>query len=254
MFQKERYEQIYNILKERQSATVQYLQKRLYVSEATVRRDLEVMEQTGAIQRVWGGAMLPALDKDIPSFVRDKTNNDKKEKIAEIASRLVPNSASIFIDSSTTCHRLVPYLAERRQLVIITSSLQLGQLLTKNTAVSLNLLGGNVFEGNILTGHAAVASVRQYHADIMFFSCSGITSQEGVSSIEARVVEVVQEMMRRSGKRVLLCDSSKVGKHFLWTLADLDALDCVIMDKVPEDAALVNALGERLITNAKQLK
>ena len=254
MFQKERYDQIYNILKERKSATVQYLQKHLFVSEATVRRDLEAMEQAGALQRVWGGAMLPTIDKDIPSFVRDKTNKDKKEKIAEIASHLVPDCASVFIDSSTTCHHLVPFLAERRQLVIITSSLQMGQMIAENTTASLNLLGGNVFEGNILSGHAAVAAVRQYYTDLMFFSCSGITAHEGVSSIESRVVEVVQEMMRHSGKKILLCDSSKVGKHFLWSLADFDALDYVIMDRVPDDETLVSVLGKKLITDAEQIK
>ena len=110
MFQKERYEQIYNILKERQSATVQYLQKRLYVSEATVRRDLEVMEQTGAIQRVWGGAMLPALDKDIPSFVRDKTNNDKKKRLR----RLLPVLSQTAHPFSSTAAR--PVIASSRIL------------------------------------------------------------------------------------------------------------------------------------------
>lgn len=254
MFQKERYEQIYNILQERNSATVQYLQKRLFVSEATIRRDLEAMEQTGVIQRVWGGAMLPTLDKDIPSFVRDKTNVDKKEKIAEIAAALVPDSASIFVDSSTTCHHLVPYFAAKQQLVVITSSLNMQSLLNENTVAKVYLLGGHVFENNILTGHIAVESVRQFHADLMFFSCSGISAAGGITSIESRVVEVVREMMHRAEKRVLLCDSSKVGRDYLWSLATLNDVDYVIMDAVPDDAELVAALGSKLITNAKQFK
>ena len=81
MFQKERYEQIYSILQERQSATVRYLQNSLHVSEATVRRDLSEMENLGLLQRVWGGAMLQTTaDKDPPAFVRVKANNEKKGK------------------------------------------------------------------------------------------------------------------------------------------------------------------------------
>ena len=77
MFQKERYEQIYSILQERQSATVRYLQNSLHVSEATVRRDLSEMENLGLLQRVWGGAMLQTTaDKDPPAFVRVKASKD----------------------------------------------------------------------------------------------------------------------------------------------------------------------------------
>ena len=70
MFQNERCAKIYEILQQRGSVTVQYLEKQLYVSEATIRRDLDAMEKNGLLQRVWGGAMLHTVDKDIPSFVR----------------------------------------------------------------------------------------------------------------------------------------------------------------------------------------
>ena len=122
MFQNERCAKIYEILQQRGSVTVQYLEKQLYVSEATIRRDLDAMEKNGLLQRVWGGAMLHTVDKDIPSFVRMKSNQDKKEKIASIASAFLKSSSSIFFDSSTSCLPLVPYIAELKNITVVFSA------------------------------------------------------------------------------------------------------------------------------------
>ena len=213
------------------------------------------MEKSGLLQRVWGGAMLRTVDKDIPSFVRMKSNQDKKEKIASIASAFLKSSSSIFFDSSTSCLPLVPYIAELKNITVVTSSLQMSLQLGQNSDAAVNLLGGAVYEDYILSGFLAVNSVRQFHTDMMFFSCSGISSASGITSIEPRVVEVCQEMLKHTALKILLCDSSKVGKNALLRLADLNDVDYVIMDEIPEnDAALVSALGNRLITDRSQIE
>ena len=255
MFQNERYAKIYEILQQRGSVTVQYLEKQLYVSEATIRRDLDTMEKSGLLQRVWGGAMLRTVDKDIPSFVRLKSNQDKKEKIASVASLFLKSSTSIFFDSSTSCLPLVPYIAELKNIKVVTSSLKMSLELGQSTDAAVNLLGGAVYEDYILSGHLAVNSVRQYHTDMMFFSCSGISSACGITSIEPKVVEVCQEMMKHTALKILLCDSTKVGKNALLRLADLGEVDYVIMDEIPEnDPELVSALGSRLVTERSQIR
>ena len=250
MLQQERLDAIYMILSERNSATVQYLQRQLYVSAATVRRDLEVMGRAGLIRRLWGGAMISSsAEKDIPDFVRNRTNSEAKAKIAVVASKLLRENSSIFIDSSTSCYHLVPFLARHKQITVITSSLRMQQLLAEHTNVNVHLLGGQVFDKGIITGHMAIDSVRKYNADMMFFSCSGISAECGLSSIEAKVAEVSQEMMKHSAQKILLCDSSKVNKRGMWRLAEIDDMDYIIMDKAPEDQALLDAMGPRLMLN-----
>ena len=255
MFQNERCAKIYEILQQRGSVTVQYLEKQLYASEATIRRDLAAMEKSGLLQRVWGGAMLRTVDKDIPSFVRMKSNQDKKEKIASVASAFLRSSSSIFFDSSTSCLPLVPYIAQLKDITVVTSSLKMCQQLEQSRNTAVNLLGGAVYEDYILSGYLAVNSVRQFHTDMMFFSCSGISSACGITSIEPRVVEVCQEMLKHTALKILLCDSSKVGKNALLRLADLNDVDYVITDEIPEnDPGLISALGSRLITDRSQIK
>lgn len=248
MFQADRYSKIYEIIKEKKSVTVQYLSKQVYASEATIRRDLEAMEQRNLIRRVWGGAMLPTVDKDMPPFVREQTNVAAKEKIGLIASRFLKNSCSLFLESSTTCLSLIPYMKDLKNLVVITSSLHVSRLVTHNTDASVIVIGGQIYEGVILTGPLAVESVRHFHTDLLFFSCSGISARAGITSIEPKVMEVSQEMMRHASQKILLCDNSKVGVEALLTLADLSVPDYVIMDRTPDDPELVKILGNRLIT------
>lgn len=248
MLQADRCSQIYELIKEKQSVTVHYLSKRLYASETTIRRDLESMEQKNLIKRVWGGAMLPTIDRDIPSFVREHTNIEAKDTMASLAARFLTNSCTIFMDSSSSCLSLIPYIKEYKNIVVITSSLRASRLLSENTSASISLLGGQVYEGTFLTGHLAVESVKQYHTDLFFFSCSGISVNAGLTSIEPKVIEVSREMMRHTNKKILLCDSSKVGKETLLTLADLSVPDYVVMERLPEDKELVRALGSRLLT------
>ncbi len=248
MLQEDRYSKIYEIVKAKKSVTVHYLSKQLYASEATIRRDLQSMEKQNLLKRVWGGAMIPSLDVDLPPFVRGQKNIAEKEKIAKIASRFLKNSCSIFMESSTSCLPLIPYLKDLKNIVLITSSLMVSREATHNTDATVIVIGGQVFDGMILTGHVAVESVKQFHTDLMFFSCSGISANAGITSIEPKVAEVSREMMRHATTKILLCDSSKVGQDALLTLADLSVPDYVIMDRVPDDSKLVELLGNRLIT------
>jgi DeoR family fructose operon transcriptional repressor len=248
MLQEDRYSKIYEIVKAKKSVTVHYLSKQLYASEATIRRDLQSMEKQNLLKRVWGGAMIPSLDVDLPPFVRGQKNIAEKEKIAKIASRFLENSCSIFMESSTSCLPFIPYLNDLKNIVLITSSLMVSREATHNTDATVIVIGGQVFDGMILTGHVAVESVKQFHTDLMFFSCSGISANAGITSIEPKVAEVSREMMRHATTKILLCDSSKVGQDALLTLADLSVPDYVIMDRVPDDSKLVELLGNRLIT------
>ena len=127
------------------------------------------------------------------------------------------------------------------------------QLLLEHTSASVHLIGGQIFENNIMTGHVAVSSVREYYADLMFFSCSGISTDGGLSSVESKVVAISREMMKHSAQRILLCDSSKFDKKLLWHLADIEDISYVISDDTPKNPELVTALGKKLITQASQL-
>lgn len=197
----ERCKEIYRILKEKHSVTIHYLQKCLFASEPTVRRDLALMEEKGLLVRVWGGAMLAEqAGKDPPWFVRMNENKEKKVIIAKIATTLIHDSYSLFIDSSTTCMHLIRNLQRFKQLTIITNGLETARLASENTTANIYLLGGQLFEGVDTGGPQTTHNIAQFRADICFFSCTGISVKDGIMGTDMTRVEAYRSMCSHSQK------------------------------------------------------
>ena len=95
-------------------------------------------------------------------MTREQANIVAKERIAKIASRFLKNSCSVFMESSTSCLPLIPYMKGLKNVVLITSSLMVSREATHNTDANVIVIGGQVFDGMILTGHVAVESVKQF--------------------------------------------------------------------------------------------
>ena len=111
MFAIERQDEILAYIKEKKSASVNELAKELYVSPATIRRDLNAMEKAGLIKRSHGGAILTGSTADESSILmREQENVIAKRAIAAIATGFIKNNASLYLDSSSTTGKIVPLL------------------------------------------------------------------------------------------------------------------------------------------------
>lgn len=251
---KERQQKICEILNKQGSATVEQLTQAVYASEATIRRDLHAMEQQGRIKRVWGGAV-PAggVNCDPPSFTRNNTNINAKKKIAACASGLLKDNTSVFLPSGSTVTQLSRLLHKPENLTVITSCPDIIDILKGSPNVRVICLGGELYEGYDFTGTLTAGNIERYNVDLLFFSCSGITA-EGFSSNDAVRLDIIRKMHKNSGKTVLLADTAKVGKKYMHKGFGFDEIDYVIMEKQPDDAALVRILGDKLITDKTDAK
>ena len=124
MFGVERYEKILEMLQGDRATSVKKLAKSLYVSEATIRRDLESLEKNGLIRRIYGGAMLLKSNKDVPLYMRESEQTEAKNIIGKKAAALVKENDVILIDASSTAYSLIPYLTGFTNLLAITSGLK----------------------------------------------------------------------------------------------------------------------------------
>jgi DeoR family fructose operon transcriptional repressor len=248
MLTEDRYETIYHILEEKNTATIGYLKKSMYVSETTIRRDLTEMEKRGIVKRVWGGVMLLKCP-DSPGFVRLNVNKKEKEAIAKTAVSFVHDSSSIFIDSSSTCVYLARELKNFKNLTIITNSIDILNTLKYFSGVTVYLTGGILTENYDMTGKLTLDGIKQFYTDYSFISCSGITVEQGIMGKDMARLPIQQEMLRNSGTKILLCDSGKAGRKSLLSVASLDNISYVIMDKLPDDKELIAKLGDKLITS-----
>ncbi len=232
MAMNERQTAILAILKENKSADVTKLAKKLFVSEATIRRDLAEMKSMGLIERSHGGAFLPENAEEISIFFRMEKNAREKERAATKALLRIPPFKSVFIDSSSTALAL----AERMDLsykTVVTNNLQTAIQLSKKPNISLILLGGNVqFNTNSATGSWTARQLEDFSFDLMLSSCAAVLGDEVFErSLDQKEVKLAA--FKRSKTKILLVDHTKFTAHGTYRLAKLADYDCVALDAPP---------------------
>ena len=239
----EREEKILNALMEKESVSIRELSEKLYVSIPTLRRDMIKLEALGKIMRTHGGATLikKAADENIPLFLREQEQNSAKDKIAQKAVTLVKDGDTIFLDGSTSAYSIIPLLAPYRKLTVITSSAKasflLGQMDINNICT-----GGRMLNRSFsYIGEDAERTVRSYNADIVFFSCRGLSMDGRLSDNSIEENRLRRAMILQSNRKVLLLDSSKLDKLYLNTLCHLSDLNNLLCD-IPLPIALMRML------------
>ncbi len=228
----ERQNEILKRLKEKKSAAVKELARALFVSEATIRRDLVEMKGMGLVERSHGGALLPENAEEISIFFRMQRNAAAKEKVATNALPHLPPFKSVFIDSSSTALAL----AERIDLsykTVLTNNLQTAIQLSKKPDVNLILLGGSVrFNTISTTGSWTARQLEDFSFDLMIASCAAVTENESLeSSLEQK--EIKRVAFTRCQKKILLFDHTKCEQRGTYRLASLEEYDVIVTDAPP---------------------
>ena len=232
MYYRERHNKILDILQKRNSASVHFLAQALYVSEPTIRRDLAVLQEQGKIRRTFGGAVLSdMINKEVPFVLREHENRRAKDAIARMAAKHIRDGQIIFLDASSTASYLTPYLASFSDLTVITNSPKTSLKLAELKIRSLST-GGLLLENSIsFVGAHAENFVRNFNADIFFFSCRGITEDGLLTDSSMEESQLRRIMMEHSKKKIFLCTSNKIGRKYMYNLCDVSAVDGVICEK-----------------------
>lgn len=232
MYYRERHNKILDILQKRNSASVHFLAQALYVSEPTIRRDLAVLQEQGKIRRTFGGAVLSdMINKEVPFVLREHENRRAKDAIARMAAKHIRDGQIIFLDASSTASYLTPYLASFSDLTVITNSPKTSLKLAELKIRSLST-GGLLLENSIsFVGAHAENFVRNFNADIFFFSCRGITEDGQLTDSSMEESQLRRIMMEHSKKKIFLCTSNKIGRKYMYNLCDVSAVDGVICEK-----------------------
>lgn len=235
MLSLERQEEILEILNKNKSATVEELASELFVSGATIRRDLRAMEKQGLIKRSHGGAMPFKSSAEESAFaIREQENTSAKRSIANLAVKLIKNGDSVFLDSSSTVGLLIPMLNNFNYLSVTTTGLRNAMLLSQTSNVKIYIAGGQIQNhSNSIIGTDTMDYISRIHADITLISCSGIDLENGFTDASIEQAKLKQQMKRNSKKIAMLCDSTKFGKTFLCTDFHFDDIDYLITEKLP---------------------
>lgn len=237
MFGEERHMQIMEILRQSKTASVEYLSRTLFASEATIRRDLGKLEEQGFLKRRFGGAvLLEGFDQEIPFLYRETENKPLKESIAAKACEFVSDNDSVILDSSSTVLQMVKFLKNRSRLTIITNGLKTTQLLSESGRSKVYCTGGILRESSLsFVGSRAEKFVEDFQVKTLFFSCRGVSKEGHLTDGNESEAELRRVMMKHATTRILLCDSTKFDQTALMRICDFDAIDYIITDKVLDD-------------------
>ena len=232
MFEPERLEQILTILRRTQTATVKHLAQQLYVSEATVRRDLNELERRGFISRIHGGAVLTdGANREVPLFLREQQNTESKRIIAAKAAQHLCDGQVIFLDASSTVMYLIPHFERFQNLTIITNGLKTSQEL-RSLKHNVYCTGGLMLHNSLAyIGDFAADFIRNFNADVFFFSSLGVSEDGKITDASAEETNIRRVMLEQSRKHIFLCDSSKHGKTYCYNLCSISQTDDYISDK-----------------------
>jgi len=232
VFEVERLKRILEFLNERNTMSVKMLAQKLYVSEATVRRDLNELERQGQVKRIHGGAVLVTGNtQEVPLYLRERQNTDVKEILAYRAISYIQNGQVIFMDASSTVQRMVPHLASFQNLTIITNGLKTAQELS-NLSHNVYCTGGlQLHNSAAYVGPFAERMVREFNADLFFFSSRGLALNGMITDSSVEETQIRRIMFEQSDFRVFLCDSSKFNTMYSHNLCHIRQTDAVLADK-----------------------
>ncbi len=235
MFGEERHEKIVHLLKSGKTVSVLEIAQKLFVSEATVRRDLNALEREGVVRRVYGGAVLVGVNSDVPLLMRETQEHDAKQKIGQIAASLIKENDVIFMDASSTVYNMIPYIKDFHNLVVITSGIKTAMALGARH-IKTYLTGGLMIDNSYsLIGEHANQLIDKLNVDIFFFSCRGITEEGKMTDSSMEESQLRQLMFKHTKRRVVLATNSKIGKSYYYVLGDVRKMDDIVSDKeVPE--------------------
>ncbi len=230
----QRREQIFSLLNEKKYVTIEELAATLHFSESTIRRDLKKLEQQRLVTCTRGGVVSnihPNAETPLP--LRLTENHYHKSRIAKLAADMVKDNQIIMLDASTTAMEMIPFLKKKKDLTIITCCLSTAMRISEQLNCTLICTGGRFHAPcSSLVGATAESMLKNWFADMMFFSVNSIDAQNGLTDQGEEVAHMKSAMLRQAKETVLLVDSSKFGKTSIFRLEDVK-IDHIITNYDP---------------------
>ena len=219
-------------LQERKSVTITDLAARLNVTKETIRRDLRAMEEEGELIRTHGGAyILEGVQNDIDISTRQVTLTGEKEIIAHKCNALIQNGDLIYLDSSTTAWFIARRIAERK-VTVLTTSLEIANILSASKTVSLYVIGGEFSPASrSFGGDGAVRNLMRYFVDKAFVSTRSVSMEYGLTDTNDNAAAMHRIALEHAKQRYLAVDHSKLDNNSFSAVCPLEYLTGIVMDR-----------------------
>jgi DeoR/GlpR family transcriptional regulator of sugar metabolism len=224
-------------------------------SEATIRRDLEWLENEGLLERTYGGAILNQRYNLESAYEQRATSfPEEKRLIGEHAASLIENGDIVFINSGTTTAQIFHHIPKDANITVFTNNTIAAFEIGDDIAYEIVLLGGTLnAKVNAVTGSFSVSNLSQIYADKTFVGVDGISLKFGCTVPTNPEAEIVRMMIARTrGLVAIVTDHSKWGVVSNFEVAKVDQIQKLITDDGIDSGAydaLVSQSVDVVITN-----
>lgn len=237
MSSKERLMVIRQHVQSMKKVSVAELSRQCSVTEETIRRDLDKLEQEGVVTRIHGGAIWNAdIQKDGIHFYRRLTKHlREKQDIARKTAALLEGKNTIIADSSTTVVEALKLIPDNRDVTIVTNSTEVFREFQQS---SLHIIstGGEFNKKSLsLQGQLTKNNIVKYNVSIALISCKSLNMEKGVLDSNESEAEIKKIMLEQAEEVALLVDHSKFDQTAFVCLIDLKSVDYIITDRRPSD-------------------
>jgi DeoR family fructose operon transcriptional repressor len=235
----ERKFRIVEYVKQHRVATIAELAQEFDVHDATIRRDLEEIEQKGLVKRTHGGVTIDQWTNDEPSFnERAVQQLDQKMRIGKMAASLIQDGEHVIIDSGTTTLHIAKHLVHRSNITVVTNDMNIAMELRDAAGIKVIMTGGELYPSSYMfNGMFTDHVLKSLHVQKAFIGIPVIHPKFGLMHPEAQLVPTKQGMIGAAEKIIVVADDSKIGNLSLHTVAPVDAVHTLITgDAAPEKA------------------
>jgi DeoR family transcriptional regulator of aga operon len=213
------------------------------VSAATVRRDLEHLEDQHLLTRTHGGAVAQMVSYELPLRYKSARRQEQKRRIGQVAATRVHDGAVIGLTGGTTTTEVAREIVDR-QLTVVTNALNIASELAIRPNIKLVVTGGIARpESYELVGPLADGTLADLHLDVAFIGADGVTATDGLTTHHEIEAHTDRALMDRASRVVVVTDGSKLGRVAFARICPISAVHEIVTDG-EADADELQALRE----------
>jgi DeoR/GlpR family transcriptional regulator of sugar metabolism len=229
----QRRQAILEKLSESQEMSVIALSRHFGISEVSIRKDLEHLEQTGLLQRKHGGARMTQHSSIFEA--RLYQNVEVKRAIGKTAAQLIQPGNIIMLDSGTTVLEVARHipdtLLEEGGLTILTRSLMIASELRLRRQTRLIVLGGiYAHDYDDFVGEQVERTLMRLSVQKLFLGVDGVSLERGLTTDNLLEAGLFQKMVESSEWVIACVDSSKIGVNKLQSILPISAMHTFVTD------------------------
>ncbi|MFV0440848.1 MAG: DeoR/GlpR family DNA-binding transcription regulator [Lachnospirales bacterium] len=241
MFAQERQKVIKNMIIEQGQVEVSILSQILNVSEVTVRKDLDKLQNDMFLIRTHGGAILKD-EQDIDENQELDRYDENLDEIGTTGSLLIEDNDTVILINGEINRNIATKLFRKNNITVVTNDVEIASCVKINSNSKLIVVGGELdLYDKALYGHLAIKSVRDLYIDKLFIEIDGISSSMDYTCKNPNKAEFIRECMKISKEKNLVFREETYKKRSLYRVGSIDEISKVLTS-IHSDSELKNKL------------